>query len=294
MKQTYSAIHHLFVSRPADRALWVLKFLLWLRSSITKTEKVYNYLIAFLSVVHRQEIFRMAEVQYGRIIENGIANTPKNTLNFTQIYNLVRDQSCPTVSKTTIRRWLRRLEEEEIINREGGHRMRNQVYYSLTDARIFEREFFGSESKSKQNVELTSYIEEGQQEADKKVCILILLQAALDTVLPKFTNEPELGGVYCYNPATGRNECLVGEKLDGVTMKEVLDHRNIGLGGLFDHVNFTQLLRKNNYIEIIQEELGLKNNTIRMTFRKDENGIGIKINDGPLNDYINICACMTS
>ncbi|MFL6423059.1 MAG: winged helix-turn-helix transcriptional regulator, partial [Nitrososphaeraceae archaeon] len=84
----------------------------------------------------------MAEVQYGRIIENGIANTPKNTLNFTQIYNLVRDQSCPTVSKTTIRRWLRRLEEEEIINREGGHRMRNQVYYSLTDARIFERVFW--------------------------------------------------------------------------------------------------------------------------------------------------------
>jgi hypothetical protein len=79
-------------------------------------------------------------------------------------------------------------------------------------------------------------------------------------------------------------------------MKEVLDHRNIGLGGLFDHVNFTQLLRKDDSVEMIQNALGLDNNTVRRIIRKDEHGIeiAIKIIDGLLNDFITMCACMIS
>jgi DNA-binding HxlR family transcriptional regulator len=243
-----------------------------------------------LPVVHRQVIFHLAEDQYGIIIENEIANATKGTLDFTQIYNLVCDQLCPTVSKTTIRRWLRRLEEEEILIRDGGHNIHNEVYYSLTPARIFERQLF---PRSKEESVPTFNIE-GQQEADKKACILVLLQAALDTVSPKFTDEPELGAVYCYNPATGRNQYLVGGKLTGVTTKEVLEHTNIGLGGLFDHVNFSQLLRKDDCVVTIQDVLGLENNTIRRVLREEENRIAIKINDGPLNDLMAMCACMTT
>jgi DNA-binding HxlR family transcriptional regulator len=243
-----------------------------------------------LPVVHRQAIFDMAEDQYGITIENGIASAPKGTLNFTQIYNLVRDQSCRTVSKTTIRRWLGRLEKEEIVIRDGGHRMRNEVHYSLTPARIFERQLF---PKSKEESVLTPNIE-GQQEADKKACTLVLLQAALDTVSPKFTDESKLGAVYCYNPAAGRSQYLVGDKLAGVTTKEVLEHTNTGLGGLFDHVNFSQLLRKSDCVRTIQDVLGLENNTIRRVTREDGDEIGIKINDGPLNDFIAMCVCLTT
>jgi DNA-binding HxlR family transcriptional regulator len=232
----------------------------------------------------------MAEDQYRIIIENELTNAPKGTLNFTQIYNLVRDQSCRTVSKTTIRRWLRRLEEEEIVIRDGGHRMRNEVHYSLTPARIFERQLF---PKSKEESVLTPNIE-GQQEADKKACTLVLLQAALDTVSPKFTDEPKLGAVYCYNPAAGRSQYLVGNKLAGVTTKEVLEHTNTGLGGLFDHVNFSQLLRKSDCVRTIQDVLGLENNTIIRVTREDGDEIGIKINDGPLNDFIAMCVCLTT
>jgi hypothetical protein len=234
--------------------------------------------------------FLTAEDQYGIIIENAIANAPKGTLNFTKIYNLVCDQLCPTVSKTTVRRWLRRLEEEEIVNRDGGHRMRNEVCYSLTPARIFERQFFPN---SKEKLALTPHTE-GQQEAGKKACILVLLQAALDTVSPTFTDEPKLGAIYCYNRAAGRNQYLIGDKLSGVTTKEVLEHTNIGLGGMFDHVNFSQLLRRDDCVRTIQDVLNLENNTIRRVVRNDGNGIAIKINDGPLNDFLAMCACLTT
>jgi DNA-binding transcriptional ArsR family regulator len=190
----------------------------------------------------------MAEDQYRIIIENVIANTPRRSLNFTQVYNLVCEQSCPTVSKKTISRWLVKLIEEEIIQKDDRPRIRNEVYYSLTPARIFERQLF---PKSKEELVLTSDAE-GQQEADKKACILVLLQAALDTELPKFTDEPKLGAAYCYNPVTGRNQYLIGDKLTGVTTKEVSEHTNIGLGGLFDHVNFSQLLRKDDCVIYIR------------------------------------------
>jgi hypothetical protein len=231
----------------------------------------------------------MAEDQYGIIIENGIANAPGG-INFTQIYNLVRDQSCPTVSKKTISSWLVKLIEEEIIQKDNGPRIRNEVHYYLTSARIFERQLF---PKSKEESVLTPNIE-GQQEADKKACTLVLLQAALDTLSPKFTDEAELGASYCYNPAAGRNQYLVGDKLAGVTTKEVLEHTNMGLGGLFDHVNFSQLLRKSDCVRTIQDVLGLENNTIRRVTREDGDEIGIKINDGPLNDFIAMCACLTT
>jgi hypothetical protein len=232
----------------------------------------------------------MAEDQYGRIIEDGIANACEGTLNFTQIYNLVCDQSCSTVSKKTISRWLVKLIEGEIIQKDDGPRIRNKVYYSLTSARIFERQLF---PKSKEESVLTSNIE-GQQEADKKACILVLLQAALDTISPKFTDEPKLGAIYCYYPAAGRSQCLIGDKLTGVTTKEVLEHTNIGLGGLFDHVNFTQLLRKADCVQTIQDVLGFENDTIRRVVRKDENEIAIKINHRFLNDFIAMCACLTT
>ena len=190
----------------------------------------------------------MAEDQYGIIIEDGIANAAGGTLNFTQIYNLVCDQVYPTVSKKTISRWLVKLIEEEIIQKDDRPRIRNEVYYSLTPARIFERQLF---PKSKEELVLTSDAE-GQQEADQKACILVLLQAALDTELPKFTDEPKLGAAYCYNPVTGRNQYLIGDKLTGVTTKEVSEHTNIGLGGLFDHVNFSQLLRKDDCVIYIR------------------------------------------
>jgi hypothetical protein len=44
----------------------------------------------------------------------------------------------------------------------------------------------------------------------------------------------------------------------GVTRNEVLEHKNIGLGGLFDHLNFTQLLHQDDCIKIIQKVLAFK------------------------------------
>lgn len=231
----------------------------------------------------------MVEDEYGIIIEDGIANAYKGTLNFTQIYNLVHDQLCKTVSKTTIIRWLRRLEEEEIVIRGAGHRMRNEVYYSLTPARIFERQLF---PKSKESVFISNI--EGQQEPLKKACLLSLLQSALGTDVPKVAAEPVLGAVY------GRNECLISDRLPGVTMKEVLEHKNIGLGGLFDHVNFTRLLQKDDCVKKIQNVLGPDDNIIRRIVRNDE--IANEIVDDMaeedktqlMNDFIKMCACMTS
>jgi hypothetical protein len=162
----------------------------------------------------------------------------------------------------------------------------------MTPARIFERELFGSGSKE----EPTLY-NEGQQQALEKACLLILLQAALGTEVPNGTDEPVLGAVYGYNPATGMNGCLTSEKLPGVTINEVLEHRNIGLGGLFDHLNFTRLLHKDDCVKVIQEVLGLKNNTIRRIDRNGEIAIEIvedSVSLTQLKNFIKNCACMAS
>jgi hypothetical protein len=84
--------------------------------------------------------------------------------------------------------------------------------------------------------------------------------------------------------------------LPGVTINEVLEHRNIGLGGLFDHLNFTQLLHKDDCIKIIQDVLGLKNNTISKIDRNGEIAIEIvedTVSMTQLKNFIKNCACMT-
>ncbi|MFL6423250.1 MAG: hypothetical protein ACJ71R_06635 [Nitrososphaeraceae archaeon] len=233
----------------------------------------------------------MTEDQYGFIIENIIANS-NHTLNFTQIYDRVCCQFCPTVSKKTIRRWLTRLEEGEIMTRDDRDRRYNEVYYSITPARIFERKFFGAGSSLNPEPALHN---EGQQQALEKAYVLILLQAALGTEIPQGNDEPVLGAVYGYNPATGMNECLTSEKLRGATINEVLEHRNIGLGGLFDHLNFTQLLQKDDCVKIIQKVLGLKDNTIARIDRNGEIAIEIvedTVSMTQLKNFIKNCACM--
>ena len=233
----------------------------------------------------------MAEHQYGSIIENIIANAKDHTLNFTQIYNLVRDQFCSTISKTTVRRWLAKLIEQEIIHKDDRRRRYNEVYYSITPARIFERKLFGSGSRQEPTQD-----DEGQHQALEKACLLILMQAALGTQLPTVADEPTLGGVYRYNPSTGREECLTYENMRGVISNEVLEHKNVGLGGLFNHLDFAQLLHKDDCIKIIQDVLGLKNNTISKIDRNGEIAIEIvedTVSMTQLKNFIKNCACMT-
>jgi hypothetical protein len=179
----------------------------------------------------------------------------------------------------------------EIINRDKRSRGYNEGYYSITPVRIFEREFFGSGSKEEPTLH-----NEGQQQALEKACLLIPLHAALGTPLPIVVDEPKLGGVYRYNSITGRDECLKYENLPGVTINEVLEHRNDELGGLFDHLNFTQLLHKDDCVKIIQDVLGLKNNTIRRIRQNGELTIEIvedTVSMTHLKNFIKNCACMT-
>jgi DNA-binding HxlR family transcriptional regulator len=233
-----------------------------------------------------QEVFvTMNEDEYSHVIENGIANTENNTLDFTQIYEKVRDQSYRGVSKTTIRKRLTKMIEAEIIDKDDKPRVRNEVLYSLTPARIFERRFFDLGSKQ----ELKRSTNE-EQEADKEVCLLILLQAALGTELPKVVNGRVLGAPGRYNSTTKGYESIVSEKQHGVIMGEVLEHTNIGLGGLFKQVNFGQLLRKKDYIQILRNEFGLSDNTMKVVSRNGE--IGIKISDEQLKEFITMCACL--
>jgi DNA-binding transcriptional ArsR family regulator len=220
---------------------------------------------------------------YSQIILSALKERSNQT--FSQIYKQL-SESYPGINlgDSTVSDHLKRLVEAGRIDNDDNGR------YSLTLDTKFELELFDSFElepvKSKREPRSLYESEDKDKDKNKKACLLVLLQAASGTQRFKVVNEPVLGAIARYNPVTRRDEPLVSYKQPGVTIKEILEHTDIGHGGLFRHVNFTSTTTR-DYVEILRNEFGLPiNNTVR-------NGeFGIEITDEGFRGFLELFGAM--
>jgi hypothetical protein len=116
--------------------------------------------------------------------------------------------------------------------------------------------------------------EDRNKNNNKNAYLLVLLQAASGTRRLKVVNKPV--------------PHLIITKQPRVTMKEILEHSDIGHGGLFRHVNFTSTTTK-DYVETLRNGFGLPiNNPVR-------NGeFGIEITDERFSEFLELFGAMIS
>jgi hypothetical protein len=240
------------------------------------------------------------------------------------MYRFLAETYNPKISRTTVQNHLKNLTMENVIGIDRERGRNNERYYSLSNYAKRQLGYYGyiehvksrreGRKKSKEEEKLED--ERGRNgiamENEHIVFLNLLLQAADGsgrfvsahrTLLP---GEIEL-------PVTF-------ERLKGVTVQDIVGHKDIGNGELFRHIRFTEsivqlcidvlerkygidLVERKTYdidplsikkiekTQIIRNESGdLIKNIVRTDGGTNETGIAIK--DMRLKDFINIIGCL--
>jgi DNA-binding HxlR family transcriptional regulator len=269
-------------------------------------------------------------VQYEHDIDNVIINSLYNRgkvrrLSFGELYSKIHE-IFPNVTPKTLTTHLKKLELFRKIYKDRTKRKYNVIYYSLTEHSIQEIEYYGNvqyirskrENRRKTRVRLTDSdgdiegMKETEQEEIQNIIYLNLLLQAADgssRFVPTFTNVH-----------SKKIDLVSFEREVGVTVQDIVEHKDVGNGGIFGHIKFTvpvvqkciDVLENKYGIDIekhIDRNLNIYNtleehitsagsnfdDLIKRTKRNDKdnvNEIGIAINDDNLRCFIGMMACL--
>lgn len=182
--------------------------------------------------------------------------------------------------------------EEDPTWKNGKYRL-----YCLTESTKTKRNW-GLEEPIKsrrepRNSSLQRVNETENQKMKKVILFLLLSQAAKGSGrLKPAPGPPQVGELYVYNPITQKSERCEYFEEKGVTTNDIIEHKDVGNGRAFAHVNFTETEVEDCLRTLREHELSNVIMPISKERDKNTSEIAFEIKEGLLRDIIKLCLCI--